>query len=124
MRTTTFGQRAHEIVGRGGEGRGEAFDRGALGRVGDAFRMHQRHRVDPDMFGDDEFHASQAHAVVRQKARAQRGFRVADIDHQAGLRHLQRRQVGAGDLERDAAAVDAAHIAFGARDRDFVAGVE
>ncbi len=67
-----------------------------------------------DVFGDNEFHPGQSHAVIGQEAGFKGQFGIADIEHDFGFRPLQIGQIGAFDVEVEQAGIDLADIALGA----------
>ena len=96
-----------------------------LGRRGDLVGLDQRHRMDADMFADDEFHAREADAVVGQHRRLEGQIRIAEIDHDRGARlreFVQRPSLR--DLDRQSPRIDVAGLAFGAGNRHLRAGLQ
>ena len=62
------------------------FDGGALGWIGDLFRMNKGHGMHLDGFADDELHACEPDAVVRQEACFEGKVGVAQVYHDPGRR--------------------------------------
>ena len=80
----------------------------------------QRHRMDPDVVRDDELHARQTDAGVRNRGQREGppGSPTMSMISRAGLRNA--RCVESIDRERDAAGIDVPFRAFGAADRHLV----
>ena len=97
---------------------GEPGDRGGRLGIRDLLRVEKRHRVGPDRLADDELHPGEPDTVVRQERRLEGEVRVAEVDHDVGLGALQALDLGAHDVERDLAVVDAPGVALGARRGD------
>jgi hypothetical protein len=68
-------------------------------RVGHPFGMQQRQRVGLDGLADNEFHPGQSHAVAGQERGLEGQVRVAEVDHDPGLRARQDGDLGALDAE-------------------------
>ncbi len=78
-----------------------------------------------DMLADDELHAREADAVVRQHRRVERQIGIAEIHHDVRCAAAPGRSIGTlRHLERQFAVIDTADLAFGAGDRDDRAGLQ
>ncbi len=75
-----------------------------------------------DRLADDELHAREADAVVRQERGLEGQIRVAQVDHDLGGRPGHLAHVGAIDVEGDLARVDPRGIPLGAGNGDRLAG--
>ena len=78
-----------EVVGRPGVSADQLADRPSRRRRGDLVGADQRHRMHLDGFADDEFHARQPDAVVRQLGRFERQSGIAQVEHDRRLRPPQ-----------------------------------
>ena len=103
-----------EVVGRAGVVANQPLN-GLLGLL----RRHllgidQRHRMNADVLADDEFHARQADAIVRQHRGPECEFRIAEVQHDRGAGPLDLGHLDSCRLERKLAVVDMTRFSLGA----------
>ena len=84
--------------------------------IGHLLGLYKRHRMNPDVLADDEFHPCKADAVIRQHRCAKGDIRISQVDHDRRLRALEPGQRHLGRLEGNAALVDTPDIPLGAGD--------
>ncbi len=117
-------QAIDEVVGGSVEVGAERGDLGPDAWVADLVRLEQRHGVHPDPVRHEELDAHQAHARTGQLRQMEGHIGVRDVEHQGHGRLGQLREIDLVALEVEEAVIDAAFVAFGARDRDRLAVCE
>ena len=93
-------------------------------RIGQFVEMNQRHRVRLNVIGDDEFQPRQPNAVIGNGREAERIFGIADVHQNFRVRLGKLIEGQFGNLEWESPFIHVADLAFGARNGDFLAGLE